>query len=75
MGSTIGIEPERAINFTGGGFSNVFARPSFQNPAVEEFLSTLPPDFPGIFNRNGRGYPDVAMQGWNFAIVSGGKAT
>jgi tripeptidyl-peptidase-1 len=75
VGSTIGIEPERAINFTGGGFSNVFSRPSFQDAAVEEFLLTVAPDFPGIFNRSGRGYPDVAMQGWNFVIVSGGMNT
>ncbi|KAF9061050.1 family S53 protease-like protein [Rhodocollybia butyracea] len=73
VGATIGIEPERAINFTGGGFSNVFSRPSFQDAAVKEFLSTLPPKFPGIFNSNGRGYPDVAMQGWNFEVVNAGE--
>ena len=75
MGSTFGVEPEQAGNFTGGGFSNLFPRPSFQDTTVEDFLSTLPRDFPGIFNRSGRGYPDVAMQGLNFTIVSGGKET
>jgi len=72
VGSTLGINPERAINFTGGGFSNVFARPSYQNTVVPQFLSTIPSDFGGIFNASGRGYPDVALQGWNFEIVSGG---
>jgi tripeptidyl-peptidase-1 len=59
VGSTIGVEPERAINFTGGGFSNVFARPSWQTFAIDGFLGTIPRDFEGIFNRSGRGYPDV----------------
>jgi tripeptidyl-peptidase-1 len=62
VGSTIGINPERAINFTGGGFSNYFARPWFQDPVVNSYLKTVPSDFPGIFNRSGRGYPDVRAQ-------------
>ncbi|KAF9066922.1 hypothetical protein BDP27DRAFT_1365272 [Rhodocollybia butyracea] len=62
VGVTISIEPEQAISFTGGVFRNVFSQPSFQDVAVKEFLSTLPSNFPGIFNYNGRGYPDVAMQ-------------
>jgi tripeptidyl-peptidase-1 len=59
VGSTLGIDPERAINFTGGGFSNFFPRPTWQNEVVGTFLNTLPSSFPGVFNRSGRGYPDV----------------
>ncbi|KAJ7036426.1 hypothetical protein C8F04DRAFT_1181439 [Mycena alexandri] len=37
----------------------------------------LPQDNPihlaGTFNKSGRGYPDVAVQGWNFEIVAGGE--
>src|SRR6201996_4552974 len=69
VGSTLGIAPEVAINFTGGGFSNVFPRPAYQSNAVPAFLNSVPRNFAGIFNRNGRGYPDVAVQGMNFEVV------
>ncbi|KAJ6477012.1 family S53 protease-like protein [Mycena sanguinolenta] len=72
VGSTQGFGPEKAINFTGGGFSNVFPTASYQTAAVASFLTTVPSNFEGTFNRAGRGYPDVAVQGWNFEIVSGG---
>ncbi|KAJ7508940.1 family S53 protease-like protein [Mycena galericulata] len=73
VGSTQGFGPEKAINFTGGGFSNVFATPSYQTTAVAGFLKTVPANFAGTFNKAGRGYPDVAVQGWNFEIVDAGE--
>ena len=69
VGSTWGIAPEVAINFTGGGFSNVFPRPAYQDKAILPFLQSIPQDFAGIFNHSGRGYPDVATQGVNFGII------
>jgi len=72
VGSTQGFGPEKAINFTGGGFSNFFPTPSYQTTQVASFLATVPANFAGTFNKSGRGYPDVAVQGWNFEIVSGG---
>jgi tripeptidyl-peptidase-1 len=71
VGSTIGL-PEIAINFTGGGFSNYFPRPWYQDFVIPRYLDTVPASFPGVFNRSGRGYPDVATQGWHFEVVSGG---
>jgi tripeptidyl-peptidase-1 len=62
-----------AINFTGGGFSDIFPVASYQTAAVASFLDTIPSNFAGTFNKTGRGYPDVAVQGWNFEIVSGGN--
>lgn len=59
VGSTIGVQPERAINFTGGGFSGIFTRPSFQDTVVPQFLATVPANFAGVFSSGGRGYPDV----------------
>ncbi|KAJ7731325.1 family S53 protease-like protein [Mycena maculata] len=73
VGSTQGFGPEVAINFTGGGFSNVFPTPSYQTAQVAAFLETVPANFAGTFNKAGRGYPDVAVQGWNFEIVAGGE--
>jgi tripeptidyl-peptidase-1 len=61
VGSTLGINPERAINFTGGGFSNYFPRPAWQDKVIGSFLNTVPSSFPGVFNRSGRGYPDVRL--------------
>lgn len=60
VGSTIGVNPERAINFTGGGFSTIFTRPSFQDTVVPQFLDTVPSNFAGSFAKGGRGYPDVS---------------
>jgi tripeptidyl-peptidase-1 len=72
VGSTIGL-PEVAINFTGGGFSNYFPRPSYQDSVIPDFLNTVPASFTGVFNRSGRGYPDVAVQGWNFETIVAGQ--
>ncbi|KAJ7860355.1 family S53 protease-like protein [Mycena leptocephala] len=69
VGATWGINPETAISFTGGGFSNIFPAPWFQSAAISGYLATLSLDFPGAFNRSGRGYPDVALQGNNFEVV------
>lgn len=57
--STIGDESAWADG--GGGFSNVFAQPSWQADAVESFFSTST-DLPSssLYNSTGRGYPDVA---------------
>ncbi|KAJ7731299.1 family S53 protease-like protein [Mycena maculata] len=73
VGSTQGFGPEKAINFTGGGFSDIFPTAFYQTAQVAEFLKTVPANFPGTFNKTGRGYPDAAVQGWNFEIVVGGE--
>ncbi|CAK5279224.1 unnamed protein product, partial [Mycena citricolor] len=71
VGSTIGL-PETAANFTSGGFSDVFQSPAYQTTQVASFLKTVPSDFKGIFNRTGRGFPDVAVQGYNFELIISG---
>lgn len=60
---------------TGGGFSNYFTPPKYQAAAVKEYLANHAPDVPsyvanadatnvgangGVYNRAGRGYPDVS---------------
>jgi hypothetical protein len=42
---------------------------------VTGFLSTIPADFPGVFSKGGRAYPDVAMQGENYLNFDGGVLT
>ncbi|KAF7328158.1 Family S53 protease-like protein [Mycena venus] len=69
VGATQGFNPEVATSLTGGGFSDLFPRPWYQTQAVDSFLNTIPPDFAGTFNKSGRGYPDVAVQGWGLDYV------
>ncbi|KAG5717556.1 Tripeptidyl-peptidase sed2, partial [Termitomyces sp. T112] len=74
VGGTVGI-PEVAVTrfFSGGGFSDYFERPSYQDEAVTGFLNTLPEGtYEGLFNPEGRGIPDVAAQGDRFSIVLAG---
>lgn len=51
---------EYAEQLSGGGFSNVFARPQYQQQAVKQYLSSQ--NFPSkqLYNTSGRAYPDVA---------------
>ncbi|KAI5287896.1 hypothetical protein KEM54_005635 [Ascosphaera aggregata] len=73
---------------SGGGFSNVFERPSWQSDAVRNYFDIAKPEYPyyksvdnssfndngGVYNRIGRGYPDVAAVGDNIIIINQGSA-
>ncbi|KZT68040.1 tripeptidyl peptidase A [Daedalea quercina L-15889] len=62
--------PEIAAWFSGGGFSNYFARPSYQDDAVTKYLGELAPGiYAGLYNASGRAFPDVSAEGVNFTIV------
>ncbi|OJA14334.1 hypothetical protein AZE42_10497 [Rhizopogon vesiculosus] len=75
VGATINI-PETAVFFSGGGFSDYFLRPSYQDAAVSEYLAKLAPGtYEGLYNPYGRAYPDVAAQGYNFLVVYQGNTT
>ncbi|KAF7346770.1 Subtilisin-like protein [Mycena sanguinolenta] len=59
-----------------GGFSNNFARPDWQQGAVQNYLDNFAPKYASsIFNRSGRAYPDVAANGWPLVIAQGGEFT
>ncbi|CEJ79839.1 hypothetical protein VHEMI00055 [[Torrubiella] hemipterigena] len=86
-GSKVG-DPEIAVNSYsgGGGFSNIFPRPSWQNGAVGNYLlrhnpnyfayntsdGVIPPNS-GIYNRGGRAYPDISALGDNGLVAYRGK--
>ncbi|KAJ7834568.1 peptidase S8/S53 domain-containing protein [Mycena olivaceomarginata] len=55
--------------------STIGIGPETASDAVAGFLEQLPTDFEGVFNSNGRGYPDISIQGSRFEIVLGGKHT
>ncbi|KAF8806296.1 subtilisin-like protein [Phlegmacium glaucopus] len=70
VGGTTGI-PEVAVSSlaSGGGFSNYFKRPKYQDAAVTKYLNALPKGlYQGLFNPSGRAYPDVSAQSDNFLI-------
>jgi tripeptidyl-peptidase-1 len=76
VGGTTNINPEVAVSrfFSGGGFSNYFDRPFYQEEVVEEYLKALPKGtYAGLFNPNGRAYPDVSAQSDRFRIFLKGK--
>lgn len=74
---------------SGGGFSNIYPRPAYQQAAVANYLTTTPPPYKsytgvdnmnigadgGVYNNGGRGYPDVSAVGDNIVIFNKGAPT
>merc|ERR1712046_527741 len=56
---------------TGGGFSDVESRPSWQDSAVKRYMAatTLPPA--SLWNSSGRAYPDVSLAGYHYPTWAG----
>ncbi|KAF8259981.1 peptidase S8/S53 domain-containing protein [Lactarius quietus] len=69
VGGTTQI-PEKAAELSGGGFSDYFPRPIYQDPAVPTFLERLGNQYNGMYNPAGRGIPDVAGQALTYFLVS-----
>lgn len=78
MGGTKNVEPETVAFDTangfvgGGGFSNYFARPSYQDSVVPDYVTSLKGQHEGLFNVSGRAYPDIAAQGFRFVTIWNG---
>ena len=49
VGGTTSVNPEVAVSFSGGGFSNYFAQPSYQTNAVSTFLKGFGKTDAGLF--------------------------
>ncbi|KAK2022663.1 subtilisin-like protein [Colletotrichum zoysiae] len=76
VGGVRGVAPERAADFSSGGFSDKFARPAYQDAAAGGYLNgTVGARFAGLFNPAGRGFPDVSAQSFNLTFVTAGKLT
>ncbi|WPH02277.1 Hypothetical protein R9X50_00513300 [Acrodontium crateriforme] len=70
---------------SGGGFSNIYGIPWYQKDAVASYFENYSPPYDyyyngdynnsatGLYNRNGRGYPDVAAVGDAIAVYKGGN--
>jgi tripeptidyl-peptidase-1 len=57
---------------SGGGFSNYFARPSYQDDVVTAYIDALDGQFQGLFSASGRAYPDFSAQGYHFLTIWNG---
>ncbi|QDS72513.1 hypothetical protein FKW77_000095 [Venturia effusa] len=73
VGGTTGYPREKAWDASGGGFSNVWPRPWYQKNAVNAYLSKLGDTHKGLYNPEGRGYPDVAAPATNVVYFIHGK--
>jgi tripeptidyl-peptidase-1 len=64
---------EEAATSSGGGFSNIFDRPTYQNNTIESWLKNHPTGYgPKYFNHTTRGYPDLsATAGFVIAAYNG----
>ncbi|EME48187.1 hypothetical protein DOTSEDRAFT_51412 [Dothistroma septosporum NZE10] len=64
----------RRVYYSGGGFSNVFTRPFYQQRPVALYLSWHGPNYPEtVYNRSGRAYPDVAAMGRKLPTIQLGE--
>ncbi|KAJ7093316.1 subtilisin-like protein [Mycena belliarum] len=71
-GKTV-LNPESAcadVIYSGGGFSNYFPRPSFQQPQVANYFAAHNPPYSTTkYNAAGRGFPDLSANGANYIVA------
>ncbi|KAH9161679.1 peptidase S8/S53 domain-containing protein [Lactarius sanguifluus] len=69
VGGTMRYEPEIASDLSGGGFSDYFKRPDYQDVAVTTFLENFGNRYHGLYNDSGRGLPDIAAQAYRIGVI------
>ena len=60
---------EGGVITSGGGFSDIYSRPAWQDAAVKGYLKAgagVPK--PSFFNASGRAYPDITALGSRFLV-------
>lgn len=88
MQTALAAAPDPASRFSSsGGFSNYFPAPDYQKDAVAAYFANHDPGHPyyvanenatnlgeggGIYNRAGRGFPDISANGAAFRAFVGG---
>jgi tripeptidyl-peptidase-1 len=65
------MKTENSASFSGGGFSTFLPRPSYQQKAVNRYLTSFKSQLPSssYYNSTNRAFPDVAVLGTNYQIV------
>ncbi|KAH8999904.1 subtilisin-like protein [Lactarius hatsudake] len=69
VGGTVGYNPEVGMYLSGGGFSWHFTRPTYQEDVVPPFLGYLGSQYAGLYNPQGRGFPDISAQASRFQCI------
>lgn len=77
IGTEISASIDSGAGFmTGGGFSSYYSSLSWQSSAVSSYLSRASSGSVGTpapgYNKQGRGYPDVALNGFAYNIIVNG---
>jgi tripeptidyl-peptidase-1 len=73
VGGTVFVEPESAVSFSSGGFSDRWPRPWWQDYAVSKYLDKLGDRWKGLYNPYGRGFPDISAQSRNYYVIDKGR--
>ncbi|KAJ7723451.1 family S53 protease [Mycena maculata] len=68
------FQPPTAFASSAGGFSNYFPVPNYQAADTATYLESIGDENSGMYNPNGRGFPDVASE-WEVFIVNEGGVT
>ncbi|EFC41190.1 hypothetical protein NAEGRDRAFT_58872 [Naegleria gruberi] len=63
---------ETTTSWSGGGYSNYYDRPKYQDEAVKAYLASNAAPPTSYFNVSGRAYPDVAAFGVNYQVYVNG---
>jgi tripeptidyl-peptidase-1 len=74
VGATMNFTPEVVAYSSsgyssGGGFSRYFSRPAYQDGIVDKYVESLGDKYAEYYNKEGRGYPDLAAQGYKYTEV------
>ncbi|KAF7365967.1 Family S53 protease [Mycena venus] len=69
VGGTTNVPPHAASLFSSGGFSNYFPTPSYQAADVTAYIASIGTLYAGLYNKSGRGIPDVSAASHNIEIV------
>ncbi|KXT15951.1 hypothetical protein AC579_1427 [Pseudocercospora musae] len=75
IGGTRDFSPEQVAFDTsngyvaGSGFSEYFTRPGYQAAQALKYLASIGSLNKGLYNPNGRAYPDISAQSYRFQVV------
>lgn len=75
VGATGFSVPLEGSLLSGGGFSNYFSTPDWQQSASAEYIKAINGAHMGFYNATGRATPDVSAPGELFTILVGGEET
>ncbi|KAA1474751.1 family S53 protease [Dentipellis sp. KUC8613] len=72
VGGTTFTPKETAAYFSSGGFSTLFAIPSYQASAVSKYVSSIGTQYHGLYNASGRAFPDISAASTQYPIIING---